>query len=263
MSDSILSFTSLSGTCIASDGAAIAVPSCSRRAASARTRLATSTCCCVSRTERGGGSRMNVGVRQPSRTASARKCASMPSARGLSSRMSAAVSSRTMKASKTCADEMIRRTCSDEIRTAAISRSRSERSSESTIARRTSWSWCLGLCSSSSCRTTSITSAESKYSRTRSMTLALNSSSDAGGRVCRRLDAVNTVFSTLAFTTSGGSGSGPSPFHSTIYFVPAGWSSRVADADGRSSSRPFVAPRNWARGTACALVAMSAFDLGG
>mmetsp|Transcript_32562 Transcript_32562/g.75037 ORF Transcript_32562/g.75037 Transcript_32562/m.75037 type:complete len:228 (+) Transcript_32562:864-1547(+) len=218
-------------------------------------RSAADFCSADKRKLSGGGSRMKVGVRQPSSTASARKCASIASAVGQSSCRSADISSKVMKASNTCVEEMIRRTCSDAISTAAISRSRSERSSESMMARRTSCSWWRGICSSSSCRITSITSAESKYSSTRSASLALNSSTLAGGLVWSLLDAVNVLLFRLAFTTSGGSGSGPLPFHSTTYLVPAACSSSAAArADGRSLSRPprALLARNVASGTALA-----------
>lgn len=176
MRDSMFFFTISRGTLSDSEGEATAVPWMKRSLASARILSAMDRASSVSFTLSGGGSRMKVGVRQPSRTASARKCDSMGPAAGQSKEMSAAPSRSSMNAEKTWFDESTRRVCNAEMSTATISRSRSVRSRERMIARRTSWSWWRPMRSSSSCLMTSITSAESKYSRIMSTALALNSS---------------------------------------------------------------------------------------
>mmetsp|Transcript_16949 Transcript_16949/g.43812 ORF Transcript_16949/g.43812 Transcript_16949/m.43812 type:complete len:297 (+) Transcript_16949:1288-2178(+) len=257
-SDSMFFFTTSSGTDRDSVGAAMAVPSRSRFAASARIALATATASGASLTLSGGGSRMKVGVRQPSSAASARKCASIWSAVGVSSMRSVAVSRSAMNASKTCCEETMRRTWSEDMRTATISRSRSERSSERIIERRTSWSCCRGIRSSSSWRITSITSAESKYSRTRTFTFALNSSRVAGGWVYNGLVALNVVRCSFALRTSSGMGSGPLPSHATVYFVPFFAPEPALDADGSSSPSRGALPssRNCARGIARPAIAV-------
>mmetsp|Transcript_11001 Transcript_11001/g.32681 ORF Transcript_11001/g.32681 Transcript_11001/m.32681 type:complete len:296 (-) Transcript_11001:13-900(-) len=249
--DSMWRFTSARGTLRDSEGAETAVPSRRRSAASRSTPSASSRARSLIFTLSGGGSRMKVGVRQPSSTASARKCASILSAEGQSSTRSSADSSSVMNASKTWLEEMMRRTWREEMSTATISRSRLVRSKERMMDRRTSWSCWRGMRSSSSWRMTSMTSAESKYSRIMSATLALNSSTVAGGCVCRRLLAVKVFLFSSALMTSGGKGSGSRPFHAITYLVPfSPGGSPATGADGRLSAAPSTAApsRNLARG---------------
>mmetsp|Transcript_1002 Transcript_1002/g.3154 ORF Transcript_1002/g.3154 Transcript_1002/m.3154 type:complete len:315 (+) Transcript_1002:981-1925(+) len=150
MSESMLALTTSTGTASDSLGDATAVPRWRRSLASARMPSASLRASGVRLTLSGGGSAMKVGVRQPSSTASARKCESMPGAAGQSMARSAAPSRSWMKAWKTWLEETMRRVCSAATSTATISRSRSVRSRDRMMARRTSWSWHRGMRSSSS-----------------------------------------------------------------------------------------------------------------